>query len=242
MLNVLIADDNIYFVKNLINFVIGKNSNIKITNIASTGLEVLKIIEKDPSKIDLILLDLKMPDLDGIETLDRIYSMNLSHFPNIFVISSENFLINKIIQHPLVIDWVNKLESMDTIFNKLQNYEKQLNFSKIREELEQKVYSELIQLGYNPSHVGTHYLKDCILTIYEKGSSGYSQNLENFAYKKVAFSHNKSVNTVKSNIMKATTSMFLEADMSFLKNYFNFNDIRKKPTPKVVISTILNKL
>ena len=33
MLNVLIADDNIYYVKNLVNFVISKNSNIKIVNI-----------------------------------------------------------------------------------------------------------------------------------------------------------------------------------------------------------------
>ena len=40
MLNVLIADDNIYYVKNLVNFVISRNSNIKITGIASTGYEL----------------------------------------------------------------------------------------------------------------------------------------------------------------------------------------------------------
>lgn len=46
MLNVLIADDNIYYVKSLVNFVIGKNSNIKISNIASNGLEVLTTLKK----------------------------------------------------------------------------------------------------------------------------------------------------------------------------------------------------
>ena len=44
MLNVLIADDNIHYVKTLINFVIGKNSSIKITNIASNGIETLNKI------------------------------------------------------------------------------------------------------------------------------------------------------------------------------------------------------
>ena len=97
MLNVLIADDNIYYVKNLVNFVISRNSNIKITGIASTGLEVLKAIQENPNRIDLILLDLKMPELNGIKTLDKLYDMNLTYYPNIIVISGESSLIKKII-------------------------------------------------------------------------------------------------------------------------------------------------
>ena len=227
MLNVLIADDNIYYVKNLVNFVISKNSNIKIVNIASTGLEVLEAIKENPN-IDLILLDLKMPELNGIKTLDKLYNMNLTHYPNILVISGENNLIKKIVNHPLVTDFVNKSDDMITVYNKLLNYEKQLKFSNSKEELSKKISSELIYIGYNPSHLGTQYIKECIL--------------ENYLYKQIAFSHGKSFQNVKSNIIKATNFMYAESDMSILKNYFHFNDNKRKPTPKIVISTILSKL
>lgn len=242
MLNILIADDNIYFVKTLINFVIGKNPNIKILNVLSNGLEVLKFVEENHDNIDLILLDLKMPGLDGVETLDRLYNMKLSNYPNVFVISSKSLLISKIANHPLVIDFVDKCEGLDTIFNKIQDYEKMLNFWKMQDSIEQKIDAELFNLGYNPSHIGTKYIKECILTIYESNSSDYNKNLEDFVYKKVAFSHGKTIQIVKTNIMKATNFMYVESDMSFLKNYFHFSDIKRKPTPKVVISTILSKL
>ncbi len=242
MLNVLIADDNIYYVKNLVNFVIGKNSNIKITNIASDGLEVLNVIQENSDKIDLILLDLKMPKIDGIEILDKLYNMNLAHSPTVFVISGESYLLSQVIHHPLVSDFINKFENMDNIYNKLQNYERNLNFLKQKENLSKKIYSELVHIGYNPSHIGTQYIKECILEIYSNSNNTYTQNLENFIYKKIAFSHNKSLKNVKTNIVKATDYMYTEADMSKIKDYFCFNDINKKPTPKVVISTILNKL
>ncbi len=241
MLNVLIADDNIYYVKNLVNFVIGKNSSIKITNIASNGLEVLKIIKENP-KIDLILLDLKMPKLNGIETLDRIYDMNLKHYPNIMVVSGENHLINKIVNHPLVTDFINKSENMVNIYSKLEDYENNLNYLNIKDDLSKKISSELLYIGYNPSHLGTQYIKECILEIYESKDNTLTQKLENYVYKRIACFHNISVQNIKSNITKATNFMYVESDMSILKDYFHFNDNKRKPTPKMVISTILNKL
>lgn len=239
MLNVLIADDNIHYVKNLINFVIGKNSSIKIANIASNGLEVLNILKKN-DKIDLILLDLKMPKLNGIETLDRLYSMNLDKYPNIIIISGENRLMTKIINHPLVLDYISKSDEMIEIYHKLKNFEKELNYSNIANDLSKKITTELINIGYNPSHIGTQYIKECIWEIYQNPE--LIHNLESYVYKKIACIHHKSFQNVKSNIIKATNFMYIESNIFLLKNYFHFSDEKRKPTPKMVISTILNKL
>ena len=42
------------------------------TGVASSGREGLEILEKEP--YDLVLLDLKMPDMDGMEVLGKIRS------------------------------------------------------------------------------------------------------------------------------------------------------------------------
>lgn len=241
MLNVLVADDNAYYVKNLVNYVLGKNSNIKIINIASNGLEVLDTLKQNPN-IDLILLDLKMPKLNGIETLDNIYNMNLSKYPDIIVISGENRLISKVINHPLVTDFINKLDNMVTIYDKLNKYENELNYLNIKDDLLKKISSELIYIGYNPTHIGTQYIKECILEIYERNNPEVICHLENCIYRKIACTHNKSLKNIKTNIVKATNFMYAESDITLLQNYFHFSDNKRKPTPKIVISTILNKL
>ena len=56
MLNLLIADDNMVFVKGLSNYILEKDKNLRLVKIASNGLEILNIIQE--TNIDLILLDL----------------------------------------------------------------------------------------------------------------------------------------------------------------------------------------
>lgn len=241
MLNIVIADNNMYYVKKLVNFVIGKNPNIKITNIVSNGFELLNLINQK-QKIDLIILDLNIPKLNGLQTLDILYNMNLNKYPDIIVLSSENNLINKAVNHPLVTYFINKNTDMINIYYKIRDFEKRKNVFYMSNDLSKKILSELVYIGYNPSHIGTQYIKECIFEIYESKDLNLIHNLENCLYNKIACTHNKSFQNVKTNIMKATNYMYLESNIDLLKDYFHFNDSKRKPTPKMVISTILNKI
>ncbi len=58
MVNVLIADDNIYYAKLLMDLI--NDEEVRVCNIAITGKEALNIIQKS-NNIDVILLNLKMP-------------------------------------------------------------------------------------------------------------------------------------------------------------------------------------
>lgn len=57
MLNILIADDNIYYAKTLINYIMADNEEMRLVNTSTNGQEVLESIRSE--HIDLVILDLK---------------------------------------------------------------------------------------------------------------------------------------------------------------------------------------
>jgi len=66
--NVLLVDDEVPFVETMTKRLTKRNLNIVS---AFTGEESLKTLEKDNS-IEVVILDVKMPGMDGIETLREI--------------------------------------------------------------------------------------------------------------------------------------------------------------------------
>ena len=66
--NVLLVDDEVPFVEAMARRL--NKRNIDITT-AFSGSEALDVIEKDRS-IEVVILDVKMPGMDGIETLGKI--------------------------------------------------------------------------------------------------------------------------------------------------------------------------
>lgn len=68
-----------------------------------------------------------------------------------------------------------------------------------------------------------------------------ASNIQRQLYPLVAKKYKTSILNVKNNNIKATNLMYLNCDITKLKNYFNFA-YDYKPTPKIVIKTIVNKL
>ncbi len=82
--NILIADDEILNVKIIEKFLLDSGYNVLT---ASDGFEALEIIKSN--EIDLILLDIQMPELDGFETSKKIKSLEkYSEIPIIFLTAS----------------------------------------------------------------------------------------------------------------------------------------------------------
>ena len=66
---VLVADDHEVVRTGLVSMLAG--SEVKIVAEAGTGAEAVKLAVKH--KPDVVLLDIRMPDADGLETLDKIH-------------------------------------------------------------------------------------------------------------------------------------------------------------------------
>lgn len=84
-INIVIADDNKEFC-NILNDYLIREKDIVVTGIANDGVEALKLIEE--KRPDLLVLDIIMPNLDGLGVLEKLNKMDLDPMPRIIVLSA----------------------------------------------------------------------------------------------------------------------------------------------------------
>lgn len=227
-INTLIVDDNLQYVKNFINTTLNNFENIKITHIATTAIETIEILKNN--KIDLIFLDLKLPDFSGVEILEKIKFLNIAKFPYIIVVSGDKFLINKVYKNYHILEVIDKLEDTNVKNNKIKTIIHEIKFNNNEQLIKEKIIYDLTNMGFNWKYKGTQYLLEIILYIYRSNNLDLLDNLEQNVYKHISYIKNKSINNIKTNIIKATNLINLEK--STIEN----------PTPKLIISNIITKL
>jgi DNA-binding NarL/FixJ family response regulator len=72
-IQVVLADDHV-FVRDGIKSLLENEANIEVVGEATDGLEALKIVES--CKPDLLILDIRMPNMTGIEVVEKLRSQN----------------------------------------------------------------------------------------------------------------------------------------------------------------------
>ena len=72
MINILIIDDNLDYATNLLNLIKSRSNDINVCGIAKNGKIALDLINNSKTRIDVILLDLKLPYYDGEYVWNKI--------------------------------------------------------------------------------------------------------------------------------------------------------------------------
>ncbi|MDR1554606.1 MAG: response regulator [Campylobacteraceae bacterium] len=111
-LKILSVDDDFINLK-LVNTMLRKNPNVAEIFEAKNGVEALEVLRTTPD-VDMVLLDIKMPVMDGIEFLVTIHSIQeLKNIPIIVLTTDDtrkyealekgahDFLIKPIREHEL---------------------------------------------------------------------------------------------------------------------------------------------
>ena len=118
-IRVLAADDNPLVRKQLEAFLNGKD-DLELVGVAEDGTGALEIMREKP--IDVLLLDMVMPKMDGFSVLKEMNTLDLVHKPHVIVITA---LMRD--------DFIQRALSLGVDYYMLKPFDTDLVYQRIRE-------------------------------------------------------------------------------------------------------------
>ena len=92
---------NMAYIKKLISDILKEEENLRLVDIATDGIEALEVLNNN--RIDIILLDLKIPKIDGIELIKSLEKLNYDIYEkSIIVITGDNKMLQNVNHSPLI--------------------------------------------------------------------------------------------------------------------------------------------
>ena len=241
----LVVDDNESLVELIKNYFID-SSSIQVVHDARDGRDGTKIIENNNDDFDMIILDLVMPNVDGIEVLKYLRNHNVDK--KVIVLTSYNSqeMIRKVSE--LGADYfILKPFELDLLENKILEVSNNnsINGESIdlyNNNLQISITKALHELGV-PSHIkGYQYIREGITLVYNnpKIVGGITKEL----YPEIAKKYNSTTSRVERAIRHAIEISWNRANWDFMEDLFGYSvDIdRAKPTNSEFIVTIADKL
>lgn len=120
MFNLLIVEDDFVQAQHIVNSICKALSNVRLYNIISTAKECIDILKDEP-KIDIIILDLNLPDMYGNSIIEYIEKHNIKKYENSIIIYSGYIdFINKIHLSKYIFSYRFKGSGSDMLINEVQ--------------------------------------------------------------------------------------------------------------------------
>jgi DNA-binding NarL/FixJ family response regulator len=128
-IKILLADDEVLFRKG-ISFLLQREDNIKIIFEASDGAELIEYLYNNTNHPDIILMDLKMPLINGVEATKQIHH----DYPEIKIIALSSYDSKMFVENMLQVGAVaylvktatpsEMIQTINEVFRKGFHYEK----------------------------------------------------------------------------------------------------------------------
>ena len=241
----LIIDDN----KNLVDMIeefFLDHKFIKVSLKAYSGEEGIKLIENRINDYDAIILDLIMPNKDGIYVLEEMKRKNINKPVIISTSYNSDSMIRRVSEYGVQYFLLKPYELSDLenriieLSNVVEKENKNINI--YHNNLQISVTKILHELGV-PSHIkGYQYIREGILLLYNNPEmiGGITKEL----YPEIADKFNTTVSRVERAIRHSIEVSWNRGDWDLMEEIFGHSvDIDKaKPTNSEFIVTVADKL
>lgn len=242
IINVVAIDDNENVLSSVRKY-FKDSKEVKVVGLFSNGKEGLKYLINNQNDYDVVLLDILMPQIDGIKMLEELNKRNIEK--KIIILSSfkDDYTIKKMQKLKASyymlkpIDMKILDERIIDLFHESEEIKYQDNYS-----VEVEVSSLLHDLGI-PSHVrGYKYIREGIMMIYT--SKEVVNLVTKDIYPEIANRYNTTSSRVERAIRHAIEISWIRGDLKIMEDIFG-NSIdfeRSKPTNSEFLTTIADRL
>lgn len=254
-IQVVIADDNKEFGDILCEYLNNQN-DIEVVGVARDGLEALDLITaKMP---DIAVLDIIMPQLDGLGVLERVNSIALKKRPLFIILSAVGQ--DKITQRALSLGaeyYVVKPFDMDVLVSRIRQLKNTSHPQVIRQDgqsdsrpsyvpstrnLEVEVTNIMHEIGV-PAHIkGYQYLRDAIMMVVK--DLDVINSITKQLYPTIAREYNTTPSRVERAIRHAIEVAWSRGQVDAIDSLFGYtiNNGKGKPTNSEFIAMVADKL
>jgi len=241
-INVLMIDDNINLIKMVKDYFDGSEINICLE--AHDGIQGMRQIENNIERFDLIILDLIMPNKDGMYVLKEMKEKKIHK--NVIVATSYNApeVIREVSEYGAKYYILKPFDLADLKTKILHVFNKQEKggYDLASNNLQVEITRMLHELGI-PSHIkGYQYIREGVKVVYDKPEviGGITKEL----YPELASKFDTTVSRVERAIRHAIEVSWNRGNLDYMEELFGFSvDIdRAKPTNSEFIVTIADKL
>ena len=242
---ILIIDDNKSLVQ-MIKEYFSDHADIKITLEAYDGAEGFRLIETKKEEYDIVLLDLIMPNKDGIAVLEEMKKKDINK--KVIVLTSYNpqDMIRKVSEMGASYFMLKPFELVD-LENRIIEVAEGIKYGGktidlYHNNLQKSITNTLHELGV-PSHIkGYQYIREGITLVYQNPElvGGITKEL----YPEIAKKYETTVSRVERAIRHAIEVSWNRGNWQLMEEIFGHSvDIDKaKPTNSEFIVTVADKL
>ncbi len=256
-IKILIVDDNKDFCE-LLEESLDKEKDMNVIGVGHDGKEAINLIKKNKNELDLIILDLIMPKLDGIGVMEEMNTLGINKIKTVIltgfgqeditrkVVSlGANYYIMKPFEIDKLIARIRQIfkpvKNSDTEYNiNLNNSNNQINENATINDINIRITEIMYELGI-PAHIkGYLYIREAIkMVVYDIYLiNGITKKL----YPAVAEKFETTSSKVERAIRHAIEVSWERGNRDALKEYFANTISKTKPTNSQFIAKIADKL
>lgn len=260
-ISVLIADDNIEF-GDLLHEYMSRHEDIKVVGVARDGLQAVEMVKLLVP--DIVILDIIMPNLDGIGVLEKVSKMKFESKPMFIVLSAigqdvfiqkaislgAEYYIIKPFDADILISRIRQIynEKDTTHFTHKKTFSKNSSLWDIKpaspaKSLELEVTRLLRLVGIPPHMSGYQYLREAIVQTL-KNTSKTHHSVTKVIYPAVAERFNTTPQKVERAIRNAIESTWQRGNPQAFETLYGcqVGSNRGKPTNSQFIAMASDRL